>query len=554
VIEKVCIMLEHLAENNGVILRLFTDPAIPEITLGDASRLRQIVLNLTNNAIKFSSKSDRSGRVYVKAMMTDSSMLEICVVDNGIGIEESNLAGLFTAFDQADVTTTRRFGGTGLGLSIARNLVQMMDGEITVQSTFNEGSIFRVCLPLVRPSGAGLKHSEIESQTKRNTSLLTGISCLVIGDAKEQVDDVTAYLTAAGAVVERVANLAIAQKQVVKPISGRWVWLLVTGNNPPSSDELRVIAAAKPERAIRFVIIRPGKRRKPRWQDVDLTVSVDGNVLLQKTMLKAVAIAAGLAQPQEQKFHEGQNDDAFVAPLRMHAIAQGKLILVAEDNNINQKVISQQLALLGFAADITNNGLEALARWHSGDYALLLTDVHMPEMDGYELTVAIRAQENDRSHIPIIALTANALKGQMQHCRDAGMDDYLCKPTPMEILGAMLKKWLPVAESKPVDISVLEALVGNDLEIISDFLQDFNHNATEVAAELIAACHSGQAEQVSVAAHKLKSSSRAVGALVLGELCEEIEHAAENSGLDLTELVLRFETEMVAVREYLNKL
>jgi two-component system sensor histidine kinase/response regulator len=196
-----------------------------------------------------------------------------------------------------------------------------------------------------------------------------------------------------------------------------------------------------------------------------------------------------------------------------------------------------------------------LARWRIGHYALLLTDVNMPKMDGYELTAAIRAEENDRSHIPIIALTANALKGEVQKCRDAGMDDYLSKPTPMKKLSPMLEKWLPATKSKPVDISVLVALVGNDPEIISDFLQDFNHNATEIAAELITACHSGKVEQVSVAAHKLKSSSRAVGALVLGELCEEIEQTAKASKLDvLIVLVLRFEAEMAAVREYLNKL
>jgi PAS domain S-box-containing protein len=554
VVEKVCIMLDHVAEKKEVELTLFTDPAIPEITLGDANRLRQIMLNLINNAIKFSCKSNRTGRVYVQAMMTDPLMLEICVVDNGIGMDESTLTRLFTPFDQADVTTTRRFGGTGLGLSIARNLAHIMDGEITVQSKLNQGSTFSLRLPVVVPPDADLEQSQSKSRTGINTDLLTGLSCLVIGGAEERADDLAVYLRAAGAVVEQVANLAVAQQQVVTPRSGMSVWLIISCNGLPSSDELRAIASAQPERAIRFVIIGRGKRRRPRWQDVDLTVSVDGNLLIRQTLLQAVAIAAGLAQPEAERLHTGQSEQAFVAPLRFDAVAQDRLILVAEDNVINQKVILQQLALLGFAADIANDGLEALKRWHSGDYALLLTDLHMPKMDGYELTAAIRAEEKDHRHLPIIALTANALKGEAQHCREFGMDDYLSKPAPLASLAVILDKWLPVAAAKPVDISLLAALVGDDPEIISDFLQHFNDSAKQIAAELTTACAEGEAGQARGAAHRLKSSARSVGALVLGDLCEKIEQAAMAHKLEeLTELLPRFEVEIASVRKYLDK-
>jgi PAS domain S-box-containing protein len=554
VVEKVCIMLDHVAEKKEVELTLFTDPKIPEITLGDSNRLRQIVLNLIHNAIKFSSGSGRPGRVHVRAVMTDSSMLEIRVIDNGIGMEESTMTRLFTPFDQADVSTTRRFGGTGLGLTIAHNLVQMMGGEIVVQSTLNQGSTFSVHLPLVVPSDADLEQSQPKSRTGINTNLLTGLSCLVIGGTEKWDDDLAVYLRAAGAMVEQVANLAVAQQQVVTPRSGLSVWLIISDNGLPPSDELRAIASAQPERAIRFVIIGRGKRRRPRWQDVDLIVSVDGNVLIRRTLLQAVAIAAGLAQPEAKRVNTGQSEKAFVAPLRFDAVAQGRLILVAEDNAINQKVILQQLALLGFAADIASDGLEALKRWHSGDYALLLTDLHMPKMDGYELTAAIRAEENDHRHLPIIAITANALEGVAQHCRQFGMDDYLSKPAPLKSLAVILEKWLPVAAAVPVDISILAALVSDDPEIISDFLQKFNDSATQIAAELTTACANGLSLQARSAAHKLKSSARAVGAMVLGELCEEIEQAAMANKLEeLTVLLPRFEEEITAVKKYLDK-
>jgi PAS domain S-box-containing protein len=553
VVEKACLMLAHLANNKQVELTLFTDPAIPQLSLGDANRLRQIVVNLLNNAIKFSGVQDRPGRVSIHAVMTDPAMLEIRVTDNGIGMDPSTLAKLFKPFSQADITTTRRFGGTGLGLTIADKLVQLMGGEITVRSVLDQGSIFSVRLPLEAITGAALKQSQPEARTGISTDLLTGLSCLVIGDAEGLADSMAAYLVAAGVTVEQAPNLAVAQEQVVTPISGPWVWLIDAGNSPLSSDELRVIASAQLERAIRFVIIGRGKRGQPRWQDVDLSVAVDGNVLMRQTVLQAVAIAAGLAQPKEEMLDADERVHA--APSRSNARAQGKLILVVEDNKTNQKVIVHQLALLGFASDMASNGLEALELWHGdNNYALLLTDLHMPKMDGYELTVAIRAEENDRRHIPIIALTANALKGEAQRCRDVGMDDYLSKPAPLERLKTMLEKWLPVAKSKPVDVSILEALVGNDPEIISDFLQDFNRSATQITAELTTACASGQAEQASAAAHKLKSSARSVGALVLAELCEEIEQAAKASKLEvLAVLVLRFEAEMAAVKTYLDK-
>ncbi|ABM02340.1 multi-sensor histidine kinase with CHASE and PAS/PAC sensory domains [Psychromonas ingrahamii 37] len=555
VVEKACFMLAHLAEKKKVELTLFTDPAIPDITLGDANRLRQIVVNLTNNAIKFSSGSDRPGRVSVQALMTDPTMLEIRVIDNGIGMNESALSKLFMPFYQADVTTTRRFGGTGLGITIARNLVQLMGGEITVQSTLNKGSIFSVHLPLEAITDIDLEQPQPEAWTGITPDLFTGLSCLVIGDSEGLADHLAAYLSAAGAVVNQSPSLAVAQKQAVTTTSGLSVWLVDASNNPPSSEELRLIASAQPEQAIRFVIIGRGKRRCPRWQDIDLSVVVDGNVLMRQTVLQAVAIAAGLAEPEVERLHVGKGEQSFVAPLRSDALAQGRLILVADDNQINQKVIVQQLALLGFAADITSNGIEALAHSHSGDYALLLTDLHMPKMDGYELTAAIRAEENDHRHLPIIAITANALKGEAQHCLDVGMDDYISKPVPLESLMVILEKWLPLAAAKPVDVSVLTALVGDDPEIIKDFLQHFNDSATMIATELTTACANGEVVQAQAAAHKLKSSSRAVGAMVLGELCEEIELAAKANQLEaLTVLKLRFEVEMATVKKYLDKL
>ena len=370
-------------------------------------------------------------------------------------------------------------------------------------------------------------------------------------------------------------------------------------------EELRAIVDARTARDPRILVVGRGKRRRLRRLDVERPLrEIDANVLTRQGLLKAVAIAAGRAPEDAETPSAGKSAAALAAPARADALSAGRLILVAEDNATNQKVIVQQLALLGLAADIASDGEQALERWHSGDYALLLTDLHMPAMDGYELTAAIRAAENSERRLPIIALTANALKGEALRCLDAGMDDYLSKPTPLAELKAMLEKWLPapgdavspaptftvkhgppsppplprerggaltplspggrgaggegalgVASSAAVDVSVLAALIGDDPATIREFLLDFRASATTIAAELSAACATGDTAQAGALAHKLKSSARSVGALALGQLCAEIEAAGKiGQSATLTGLWPRFAAEMTAVDAALDEL
>ena len=244
---------------------------------------------------------------------------------------------------------------------------------------------------------------------------------------------------------------------------------------------------------------------------------------------------------------------------------------MAEDNETNQKVILRQLALLGYAADFAGDGRKALARWQSGHYALLLADLHMPEMDGYELTAAIRAEEKGSRRMPIVALTANALKGEAEHCREVGMDEYLSKPAPLADLKATLEKWMPAAAEPtpdlaapsapqtaapvPVDVGILERLVGNDPAVIRDFLQDFRASSARIAAELRAACQRSEATAAGAAAHKLKSSALSVGALKLGDLCAEMEQAGKaGENETLAALLPRFEQELIAAEGCLDSL
>jgi len=590
VVEKTCGILDRVAAKKGVELTLFTDPKIPDLVLGDALRLRQVLVNLVNNAIKFSSGLDHSGSVSVRAELAalDAEQVSVLlrVIDNGIGIDEATAARLFTSFTQADASTTRRFGGTGLGLAISRHLVELMNGAITLESTLGLGTTFMVQLPLT-PYDKSLPGAPLATQARPLAAIaqapatidLSGLSCLILGDNDGIGDDLTVYLECSKAVVERASTLDQACQRIADFGAGPWLFIVDTKHGVPPVAKLRTAFRARtyplhadytPTSEPYFVVINRGRRRHERTEANEI-VTLDGNVMTRRTFLHAVAVAAGRAEADDIERVEPPTAPRIV-PTREQALREHRLILVAEDNETNQKVIRQQFALLGVAVDITGNGQEALKRWRNTDYAMLFTDLHMPEMDGYDLATAIRTIENGQSHIPIIALTANALKGEADRCRAAGMDDYLRKPAQLVDLKATLEKWLPAIDptliapspaaqqarstsTQALDISVLEALVGNDPEIIREFLEEFRNTSLQTAVELQTACQLGLASQAGALGHKLKSSARAVGAIPLGDLCAELEHAGNQNRVgQLAPLLVSFELELSAVKQALDAL
>ncbi|MBA4143663.1 MAG: response regulator [Nitrosospira sp.] len=567
VVEKVCNILDQMAQKKGVKLILFIDPRIPREVLGDGLRLRQILLNLATNAIKFSSNQQRQGRVSMRIVLAHQGVkrmtVEFQVKDNGVGMDDKTQAKLFTAFTQADISTTRRFGGTGLGLAISRNLVEMMEGEISVQSSVGEGSRFTVRLPFEPVPG---KHD-----ADRGAREIAGLSCLIAGNEDGLAPDLAVYLRHAGAKVEQVPHTSAVLEWIGRCPPGLWIVVIDTEGAAPQLDGLNAAIRTRPGLDVRFVVIERGRRRAPPRVRQGGIVTVDGNILSRQFAIEAVALAARNTNAEttvrffadEIRPGTGQNTQAG---------RRDELILVAEDNETNQKVIRHQLALLGYTVDLAGNGREALDTWRKGGYSLLLTDLHMPEMDGYELCAAIRASEAGRSRAPIIAITANALKGEAEYCRATGMDDYLSKPVQLVDLKKMLEKWLPAPSSgsesshiaplasaamtarstEPMDIGVLERLVGNDPAVINECLQSFRSTATKTAAELCAAYKAGHKAQAGAAAHKLKSSARSVGALALGELCGRMEEACSaNEDVELAVFVPLFEVEIAALDKYL---
>ena len=557
VVEKACELLDRLAARKREALSVFADPAIPAKLLGDAGRLRQILVNLTGNAIKFSGDLSRRGQVSVRAMLVeqgpDRVMVEFQVTDNGIGMDEPTLGRLFTAFTQADASTTRRYGGTGLGLAICKQLSTLIGGDIVVKTTPNQGSTFTVRLPFLR--------APQEVRTAEAASEIQGLSCLVIGGHGGFAEDLATYLASDSATVERAPDLATARHWASAQPAGSVVWVVDVDAEPARADALQAAARGRTDRALVVVTSERSGQRISKGEANGI-IRLDGNALTRRTLARAVAIAAGRVSPDWEAPPENSSLITTSTLSREHAISRRELILVAEDNEINRKVIGKQLSLLGYMADFAVNGRDALRHWQSGEYALLLTDLHMPEMDGYDLALAIREAERGRSRIPIIALTANAQKGGLKRCRVVGMDDYLTKPATLAALASALEKWMPAASAvtaasapavsaaTPVDVSVLEELIGKDQQVIGEFLQQFRVDAKRLAVDIVGACATGRPPDAAAAAHKLKSSSRSVGALKLGELCSAIEVAGAAGDLSaLTALLYGFEAEMAAVDE-----
>ena len=543
-IERTCSLLNRLAQRKGTVLTVFCDPAIPARVSADPTRIRQVLLNLLSNAIKFSGDMERPGRVSVRARLVqtheDRAEVEIRVSDNGIGMDTTTRARLFNSFMQADLSTTRRYGGTGLGLAITRHLTRLMDGTIEVESTPGVGSVFTVRLPCaVLPADPG-------------TRILHGITCLLVAAPSGIADDLACYLEADGALVQRCRHVPATDAVPRTGPDALAVWVIEADDDLPALESLLRVLREQLEREMRVVLIAVSREQRPVRAAADGIATLDGNVLSRQALCIAVARAAGRQVLVADKVQQAPERIHTMAVTREQAIRDRTLILVAEDHELNQKVIRGQLRMLGYAVDVVPDGRAALEHWRSGVYGLILADLHMPVMDGYDLALAIRVAEGGGPRTPIVALTANALDGEAERCRNAGMDDYLSKPASLVSLSNVLNRWLHGVEraaERRVDVSVLEALVGSDPALIREFLEEFNASAQRSGTELMTAVGLGRALEAAAAAHKIKATARSVGAYPLADICAALEEAGNAADLEaVRRLVPQFQAELAAVQ------
>ncbi len=439
VVESAGEALAVSARNKNIGLSVYVDPDIPDALVGDQVRLRQILFNFGSNAIKFTEK----GKVLIRADRVPSRAkkkvtVRFQVIDDGIGIPEDAQKKLFQAFSQVEASTTRRFGGTGLGLSICQRLTEMMNGEIGVESVPGEGATFSATITL-----AAAEEHTIKSDGHELNELSV---LLAIGD-DDMRELIPRYLEQWGAKVTAIAEISEVKSLALKAAKGKKPFNVIGLNSAwPLAERISLVESLAAEKALsstRYVLACFERTTADR-KKLDNTVYVDSDPLWRGAFIKSVAVAAGRASPEVEPDESGITLDAGKAPTVAEAEAMGQLILLAEDNLTNQDVIYRQLTMLGYALEIANDGKEALELLESKSFAILLTDCHMPNMDGLELTETIRKSEKGKDvRFPIVAITASVMKEEVDRCIAAGMDDCLAKPLEMKTLRETLHKLMP---------------------------------------------------------------------------------------------------------------
>ena len=547
-VEGVTHLMLNVAGAKEAQISLFVDPALPTWIYSDPTRLRQILFNLLGNALKFIPQGVGRAMLHVQPTVHPDGVacVQFSITDNGIGMSEAVVAKLFQPFTQADASTARKFGGTGLGLSITQRLVEMMQGRITVTSTPDSGSEFVVEFPLqAAPAPSGRALNEVAD--------LNGLRVLAVTPLAACSTLFQVYLGAAGAQVRVVPDLATARAQLAQ-WSGATVLLLdlqdenVDDCGAPPPDDAH---PAWPRQVHVVRLVRRGSRSADAPQTLAHETRVLARPLLHHDLIHGVAVASGRARATDPaQAMERRRAPRLEAPSVADAARRGRLILIAEDNETNRDVMLEQLRLLGYAAEVAEDGALALQMWRNGRdtqtglpdrYALLLTDCHMPHMDGFELTEAIRQGEPQGTRLPILAITANAMQGEAQRCRERGMDDYLSKPLRLVELGPMLAKWMPPEQADDEapsasataadafaiwDSTALADLVGNNPALHQRLLGKFLINAQEQVSAITVATAAEDWMGAAGVAHTLKSAARSVGAMALGELCQAMETAA----------------------------
>ncbi len=561
-VESVGDLLAPRAEEKWLEFHIDIDPAMPRRLRGDPSRIRQILLNLCSNGLKFTEEGSVQIRVSGRRD-GDRCLCRFEIVDTGIGLTPEQQSRLFQAFVQAEASTSRRFGGSGLGLTISRRLCELMGGTIGVDSESGKGSTFwfELALPVVdaRPYA-----SEID---------VSSAKVVLVDYGRSEARILQSYLRHVGIKDIYFAPppgeqipLAQALQRIDKPMDLVIVNAREGANRAKKVlDELKLHNAT---RGARDVVAAPHlaasilRADAKSLSDIQWLATLTTPIRMRR-LWQVVGAALGkidLAKIAEQ---QQQRQAEYMAPELDVAAAANAVILVAEDNATNRVVIKRVLGRLGYAHEIAENGAAALRLWEENRarYGIVLTDFHMPEMDGFELTHALREREKAGSgtRVPIVALTADVLPQTEQDCLAAGMDGYLRKPIELPALIQALERWLPQAlplrrdvnapqqkakpapqalpaAPKPVDHAVISQQIGTEdmgehLACLSSFWESCGQGPSDVQAALA----TRDAKTVRQVSHGLKGAAAMIGATKLAETLGAMEYAARDGDLKTVE-------------------
>jgi two-component system, sensor histidine kinase and response regulator len=511
-IEESVDLVAYQAEAKGLELACLVHSDVPRFVRGDPSRLRQILLNLLNNALKFTEEGEVVLTVALEESGEADSLVRFSVRDTGIGIPADRRNRLFQSFSQVDASTTRRYGGSGLGLIISRELATLMGGSVGFESELGKGSTFYFTARVHRQNGpANLRRLPLDK--------FRDLKVLIVDDNATNRRILVQQLASWGcASVEAAdAKLALALLEQDKHSARSFRLVLLDYQMPEMSGEdlARKIREQEHYASLPLIMLTSvsGLRETERMQAAGINGYLTKPVK-QSQLFDCISALIGSIEPTEPL--------STTRILTRHTLDQMRerervRILVAEDNQVNQKVASRLLSKLGYRCEIASNGTEALAALERTRFDLVLMDCQMPEMDGFEATGRIRAStELGGDDLPIVAMTANAMVGDRDRCLAAGMDDYISKPVNPEELRSVLERWIlttpadetPSSAEKPMDPQILVSI------------DAFLARAPELLAAIDAAATAGDVAAIESACRSLETLSNELGATRMLRACQ----------------------------------
>jgi signal transduction histidine kinase/DNA-binding response OmpR family regulator/ligand-binding sensor domain-containing protein len=582
-IEDVLELVARKAQSKGLELAGFISPDVPQVLRGDPIRLRQILINLVDNAIKFTMQGEVTTRVQLVKETPGTVMLRCEVRDTGIGIKPEVLDNLFMPFTQADSSTTRKYGGTGLGLTIAKQLVDLMQGEIGAESTEGAGSKFwfTACFATSSNSAAALPgHPAFQ-----------GRRALYVGAPGAQRESVLAQLVAWDIEATAVSNGAGALKMLradpafdlliidSRLTEGDGRALAETLAVEPALSDAPIILltalAGRRETAGRFHLLTKPVRRTQFYACLCAALRLIDDQANTAPAAYPSSLPATIT-PAKQDYSFVDGDESLVADQRLERPLKDYRLLLVEDNHTNQQVAIATLARMGYKIETVVNGREAIHALQETDYDLVFMDCHMPEMDGFEATAEIRRFESATRRTPIIAMTASALPEDRARCLAVGMDDHLTKPLDRRELSAVLERWLrtarrdagptmvealalPALSSSPLESEALRNLHhlgGTNQSFLDELIDLFLQESVERLAGLREAAANSDMKAIHQIAHTQRGACFNFGARQMAELCEELENIsgpkAEVATGNLNEMIADIEREFFIVRRALE--
>jgi PAS domain S-box-containing protein len=547
-VEDVVGLLAEQAQVKGLELAAVVQADVPSGLQGDPGRVRQVLMNLVGNAVKFTQRGEVTVQARLVERTADSALVRVDVADTGIGITPQVAARLFQPFSQADVSMTREFGGTGLGLAICKRLVEQMGGEIGLDSELGQGSTFWFTVRLQRASA---DESPEETRPHAPQVHVPSLRVLVVDDNETNRTILREQLVPVGLTVTSVGDGPTALSELRHALRrGESFAVAILDRHMPGMDGLTLARAISADPAlanIPMVLLTSLGEEDRRdvlaagFQHVLTKPVRQSQLLAMLSTLLGLPIGGAVRVPAPAPPNDSRASE-------LPATSSGPRILVAEDTTINQLVARRMLERIGCHVDVVSSGVEALDALATIPYALVLMDVQMPEMDGFEATARIRQREAlSGQHTPIVAMTANAMKGDRERALAAGMDDYLSKPIRLAELEVIVHKWAP-AEPGPGRV------IADDVEdwLAEPYLQE----EAEVRGHMHAALGAGDLRQVAFLAHKLKGSAGNVGAAGLVDVCAQIEERVGKGSLHdldgVQDLVARLDEVADAVRAALQ--